>query len=125
MTKERPITWSMRQGRRRPIAKTLTNTVRNFFGKSGPRVETDSDRLYIAASKNHWIEVELSPETVSVVTRNVDSAIDKTADRLAEYIARIHRGEYSPPWSIEGIPLEDEDPEAYLDVWDPDDPDLD
>jgi len=97
MQQDRIITWSKSKGRRRPIANTLTKSVREFFGPRGPTVETDNDRLYIATSAKHWIEVELDVGTVNVITRNADADTFTMANDLAAHIARTYRGGYKAP----------------------------
>ena len=97
MQQDRIISWSKAKGRKRPTARTLTKTVREFFGPRGPKVETDSDRLYIATSDKHWIEVELDVGTVNVITRDADAATFTMANDLAAQIARTYRGGYESP----------------------------
>lgn len=91
---DRIITWG--KGKKRPISRTLTQTVKDFFGNNCPRIESDADRLYIASSKQHWIEVIMDVGTVNVVTRNVDAPTFTIANNLTARIARTHKGEYKP-----------------------------
>jgi hypothetical protein len=90
---DRVISWP--RGKKRPISRTLTKTVKAFFGNSIPRIESDVDRLYIASSKQHWIEVVMDVGTVNVITRNVDALTFTTANNLAAKISRVHKGEYT------------------------------
>lgn len=97
MTQNREITWDASLGRKRPIAKSLTKTIKAHFGNPAPRIITDPDRIYIAASPKHWIEVVLEVGKVIVVTRNVDATVYKVADDLASRIARRYTGSYTAP----------------------------
>lgn len=97
MTQSREITWDASLGRKRPIAKSLTKTIKMHFGGTCPRIITDPDRIYIAATERHWIEVVLDVGKVTVVTRNVDATVYKVADDLAARIARRHTGKYTAP----------------------------
>lgn len=91
---DRIITWG--KGKKRPISRTLTKTVKEFFGNSCPRIESDADRLYIASSKQHWIEVVMDVGTVNVITRSVDEPTFTLANNLTAAIARKHKGDYVP-----------------------------
>lgn len=124
MQKDRIITWN-NGAKKRPSATTLTKSVRTFFGKHNPRIETDADRLYIAASAAHWIELELTPGEVNVITRKAPPGIESTAELLAETLAKLHKGEYKATTDVSDIPFDDDDDESELDVWDEDDEDLD
>ena len=90
MSRDLIIEWG--RGKRRPSTKAITKTVKAFFGPRGPLVETDSDRIYIAVSKEHWIEVVVTEGVVSVVTRKVDRTTNQTAMVLAKHIAKAHGG---------------------------------
>ena len=93
MIVERVITWG--KGKRRPSAINATKTVKGqLFGK---QIETDADRIYIAYSEKHWIEVIMVEGSISVVTREVDRETEIQAERLAWALCRAHGGDYTPP----------------------------
>jgi hypothetical protein len=93
MATDRIITWNKKAGRR-PTAKRVTAAVKAFFGPRGPSVETDADRLYIATSQEHWIEVALTPGVLDVITRQADPDTRDKANDLTRYLARTFNGEY-------------------------------
>jgi hypothetical protein len=96
MAQDRIITWNQKAGRR-PSANRITAAVKAFFGPRGPRVETDADRLYIAYSKDHWIEVALTPGEIDVITRQVDAKTRDKANDLARHLAKQFNGDYDDP----------------------------
>jgi hypothetical protein len=104
---ERVITWE--HGKRRPSAANATKTMRGQFPDK--RIETDADRIYLAYSEKHWIEVVMGEGGISVVTRNVNHETETQAERLTWALTKAHGGEYVP---ID----EDELPENDDDEWD-------
>lgn len=109
MARDRIITWNQKAGNR-PSAARITKAVKAFFGSGGPKVETDSDRLYIATSKEHWIEVALTPGVVDVITRLADSSTNQTAHRLAKTLAKTFNGDYEDPaFPDQLVDLDDDD----------------
>jgi hypothetical protein len=92
MSKERIITWG--RNKRRPSAINATKTVAAFF--AGKQIETDADRIYIAYSKEHWIEVVMEEGQILVVTRSVNQETSSRAEALSWTLASAHGGEYKP-----------------------------
>lgn len=109
MINERVVTWG--HGKKRPSTANATKTIQGQF--AGIRIETDADRIYIAYTKDHWIEVVMTEGMVSVITRNVDRNTEGQAERLAWTLAAAHGGEYKPV-------DDDELPEDDDDEWDED-----
>lgn len=107
MARDRIITWNQKAGRR-PGAKQVEKAVKEFFGPRGPSVETDSDRLYIATSKDHWIEVALDSGVVDVITRQANAQTNAIADRLTMALAKRFKGDFEDPSFPDQI-LSDED----------------
>ena len=93
MDTRRPVVW--KKGKKRPSAKLITKLVRGVV-PAGTLIETDVDHIYVAASLDHWIELEIFPGRVDVVTRQASVDVDVLAGKIHQECLRRFRDKIEP-----------------------------